>query len=112
MLRGLRRTRRPPVAYQPLAYWRLYGLRKPNQYVAAEYAWELGLEALQRNWCPARDRRWYMRPMAQVQRGRVYDKVRLAVTVRRAKLHPMGMALTDVDQQMAERLALQRAADA
>lgn len=108
--RGLRRRPRPPLVYQPLAYWRLYGLRKPNQYAAAEYAWVMGLEALRQNWCPARDRHWWRRPAARIERGRVYTLVVAAVHARRAKLHPVAPELVDAGAQLAERQSLMKAA--
>lgn len=63
----------------------MYGLTKPNQYVAAEYAWQQGLDALKRQWCPARDRHWFMRPAARIQRGRVYERVCMAIERRLRK---------------------------
>lgn len=78
-----RRRARPYTKYAALAHWAKYGLEKPNQWAAAEYGWQAGDVAFARQWCPARNRHWWLPSVYDYQRGKVYTQVCIAIERRR-----------------------------
>lgn len=84
-----RRAARRPARHTALAHWRGYGLQRAALWPLAEYGWQLGLNALERQWVVWRPRGggwWPMHMLYSRDRtGAAYKKVQQAVVTRARK---------------------------